>query len=177
MCLPRFSVPVVPWAWARVSLPSSINGTEMDQQIEDAKAKSEASVGTEVVAKQPSSSGHLMCRAPLWGVAGFLGCAYFAWISFSHVTRNEYEWPHDLWTAATYVVWIVLLAGLAIDTRCLRERAFFGLLVINFVVGCGLTLWSSVPYTDVRIARIGTGALWALAALVSLTTLRGAPEF
>ncbi|SPE41155.1 membrane hypothetical protein [Candidatus Sulfotelmatobacter sp. SbA7] len=148
----------------------------MDQKIEDAKTEAEASVGTKGVAKQPSSSGHLMCRAPLWGVAGFLGCAYFAWISFSRVTHNEYEWPHDYWTAATYVVWIVLLAGLAVDTRCLRERAFFGLLVINFVIGCGLTLWRNVPAADVRIARFATGALWAVAALASLTTLGSAPE-
>jgi hypothetical protein len=146
----------------------------MDQQIEDAKTEAEASVGTKGAAKQPSSSGHLMCRAPLWGVAGFLGCAYFAWISFGHVTRSEYDWPHDWWTAATYIVWIVLLAGLAVDTRCWRERLFFGLLVINFVVGCGLTLWHNVPPADVRIARMGTGAFWALAALVSLTTLRRA---
>jgi hypothetical protein len=148
----------------------------MDQGIEDVKAKAGANVGTKIAAKQPHGSGHLMCRAPLWGVAGFLGCAYFAWISFSHVTRNEYEWPHDLWTAATYLVWIVLLAGLAVDTRCLRERMFFGLLVINFVIGCGLTLWRSVPPADVRVARIGTGALWALAALASLATLGSAPE-
>ena len=146
----------------------------MDRQIEDAKVKAETKGG----AKQPSSyrSGHLMCRTPLWGVAGFLGCAYFTWLSFSRVTRNEYDWPHDFWTAATYLVWILLLAGLALDTRCLRERVFFGLLVINFVVGCGLTLWSDVPSADVRVARIGTGVLWALAALVSLTTLGGAPE-
>ncbi len=143
----------------------------MDTQIENEKAEVETKTG----AKRAYSSGHLMCRTPLWGVAGFLGCAYFAWMSFSHVTRNEYDWPHDLWTAATYVVWIVLLAALAFDTRCLRERMFFGLLVINFVIGCGLTLWSNVPPTDVRMARIGTGVLWALAALVSLTTLRGAP--
>lgn len=148
----------------------------MDQRIEDAEAKAGANVGTKIVAKEPHRSGHLMCRAPLWGVAGFLGCSYFAWISFSHVTHNEYEWPHDLWTAATYLVWIVLLAGLAVDTRCLRERIFFGLLVINFVIGCGLTLWRSVPPPDVRMARIGTGALWALAALVSLTTLGSAPS-
>ena len=148
----------------------------MDQQIEDAKTEAEASAGTKGVAKRPSSSSHLMCRAPLWGVAGFLGCAYFAWISFSRVTHNEYEWPHDYWTAATYVVWIVLLAGLTVDTRCLRERAVFSLLVINFVIGCGLTLWSSVPAADVRIARFATGALWAAAALASLATLRGAPE-
>ena len=117
-----------------------------------------------------------MCRAPLWGLAGFLGCAYFAWISFSRVIRDEYEWPHDYWTAATYLVWIVLLAGLAVDTRCRRERVFFGLLVINFVIGCGLTLWGSVPPADVRAARIGTGALWAVAALVSLTTLAPKPS-
>ena len=147
----------------------------MDKQIEDVKPESETLVGAKTVTKRPSSR-HLMCRAPLWGVAGFLGCAYFAWISLGHVTRNEYEWPHDVWTAATYVVWIVLLAGLAVDTRCLRERLFFSLLVINFVVGCGLTLWRNVPDADVRSARIGTGALWALAALVSLTTLRGSAD-
>ncbi len=144
----------------------------MDRQIDEGKAEVETKTGT----TQAYSSGHLMCRAPLWGVAGFIGCAYFAWLSFSHVTRNEYDWPHDLWTAATYIVWIVLLAALAFDTRCLRERVFFGLLVINFVAGCGLTLWRNVPYADVRLTRIGTGALWALAALVSLTTLRGAAE-
>lgn len=148
----------------------------MDQQIEDVKGESGASAGSEVAAKRPSSSGHLMCRTPLWGVAGFLGCAYFAWVSFSHVSRNEYDWPHDPWTAVTYTVWIVLLAGLALDTRCRRERLFFGPLVINFVVGCGLTLWGSVPDADVRMVRMGTGALWALAALVSLTTLRGAAD-
>ena len=144
----------------------------MDRQIENEKVEVGAKIGT----KQPYSSGHLMCRTPLWGIAGFLGCAYFAWISFGHVTRNEYEWPHDLWTAATYIVWILLLAGVAVDTRCLRERVFFSLLVINFVVGCGLTLWRNIPSADVRTARIGTGALWAVAALVSLTTLGSAPE-
>ncbi|MGB6774109.1 MAG: hypothetical protein WBE45_07010 [Terriglobales bacterium] len=141
----------------------------MDWQIETAEVR------TNIVTKQSYSSGHLMCRTPLWGVAGFLGCAYFAWISFGHITRNEYEWPHDAWTAATYIVWILLLAGLALDTRCLRERIFFGVLVINFIVGFGLTLWHNIPSADVRTARIGTGALWALAALVSLTTL-GSPR-
>jgi hypothetical protein len=135
-----------------------------------------ASIVTKNGARRSYSSGHLMCRTPLWGMAGFLGCAYFAWISFGHVSRNEYEWPHDAWTAATYVVWILLLAGLAFDTRCLRERVFFGVLVANFVVGCGLTLWRTIPYADVRTARIATGALWAVAALVSLTTLGNARE-
>src|ERR1700687_4231710 len=154
----------------------------MDRQIDNAKAKAgtqvETKVETKTGAKQPSSyrSGHLMCRTPLWGVAGVLVCACFAWVSFSRVTRGNYEWRHDFWTAATYIVWILLLAGLALDTRCVRERMFFGLLVINFVVGCGLTWWSNIPSADVRYARIGTGALWAAAALVSLTTLGNAAE-
>jgi hypothetical protein len=137
----------------------------MDRQINDASLVSaEKHNGSH-------SSGHLMCRTPLWGLAGFIGCAYFTWISFAHVIHNEFEWPHDYWTAATYVVWIVLLAALGLDTRCWRERMFFGVLVINFVVGCALTLWRTIPPNDLRIARTGTGALWALAALLSLTTL------
>jgi hypothetical protein len=130
-----------------------------------------------VVGERPANSAklaksaHLMCQTPLWGVAGFLGCAYFTWLSFNHVTRNEYDWSHDPWTAATYVVWIVLLIGLALDAHCLRERLFFGVLVANFFVGFALTLWSSVPIADVRTARIATGALWAAAALTSLTTV------
>jgi hypothetical protein len=143
----------------------------MDTNLEDLRVKTEANGG----AKPPYRSGHLMCRAPLWGLAGFLGCAYFAWVSFGHVIRSEYDWPHDGWTAATYIVWILLLAGMVFDTRCRRERLFFGLLVVNFVVGCGLTLWSNVPVGDMRAARIGTGVLWALAAVVSLATLGGPP--
>ena len=103
----------------------------MDRQIKDTNLES--------VTKPKGSynSGHLMCRTPLWGLAGFVGCAYFSWISFAHVIHNEFEWPHDYWTAITYVVWIVLLGALALDTHCLRERIFFSVLVINFVVGCG----------------------------------------
>ena len=112
-----------------------------------------------------------MCRTSLWGVAGFLGCAYFAWISYGHITSNEFDWPHDLWLGITYLVWIVLLGTLALNTRCLRERLFFGLLLTNFFIGLGLTFWSGVTEPDVRTARIATCALWALAAAVSLTTV------
>ena len=122
-------------------------------------------------AERPYNSGHLMCRAWGWGVMGFLACAYFAWISFAHILRGEYDWSHDNWTAATYVVWIVLLVGLMLDTHCLRERMFFGVLVANFLVGFGLTVWHSVPSQQVHNARLGTGVLWSLAALLSLATM------
>jgi hypothetical protein len=148
----------------------------MDRQIENAKVEVGVGVETRNGPKPSYSSVHLMCLTPLWGVAGFLGCAYFAWVSFGHATRHEYAWPHDAWTAATYIVWIILLAALTVDTRCVRERVFFGLLVINFVVGFGVTLWYSIPSADVRTARVGTGALWAAAALISLTTLGNGPD-
>ena len=121
--------------------------------------------------KRAYNSGHLMCRSSPWGIMGFLACAYFAWISFRHILQSDYDWPHDAWTAATYVVWIVLLVGLMLDTRCWRERLFFGVLVVNFVAGFGLALWRTVPSQQVHNARIGTGALWALAGLASLTTV------
>ncbi len=112
-----------------------------------------------------------MCSTSLWGMAGFAGCAYFALVSFRHIAQSEFEWPHDPWTDATYVVWIVLLGGLAFGTHCLRERVFFGVLLINFFTGLGLTLWSEIPAYDVRTARLATGALWALGAVMSLTTV------
>jgi hypothetical protein len=141
----------------------------MDQSIDNDSLEHAQPVGP----KRTHRSDHLMCTTPLWGLAGFVGCAYFAWVSFMRVTRGDYEWPHDWWTAATYLVWIILLAGLGVETQCWRERLFFVALVINFFVGCGLTVWHGATPEDVRIARIGTGALWGLAAVLSLTTLSG----
>jgi len=143
----------------------------MDRQIDELEDQLAGKDPKQSDGKPRSRSGHLMCRTSLWGIAGFLGCAYFTWLSFIHVARNEYDWPHEGWTAATYVVWILLLAGLALDTCCWRENIFFGILGLNFLIGFALTIWNTVPASDVRLARIGTGALWALAGLVSLTTV------
>ena len=143
----------------------------MDRQIDEAEDQVEESGSGQREGKQAPRPGHLMCRTSLWGIAGFLGCAYFTWLSFIHVSRQEYDWPHEAWTAATYVVWILLLAGLALDTRCWRENLFFGILGLNFLIGFVLTIWNTVPASDVRMARIVTGGLWGLAGLVSLTTV------
>ena len=140
----------------------------MDEKLDGKDAAAEP--------KRSYGSGHLMCRTSLWGIAGFLGCCYFIWVSIIHVTKNELDWPHDAWTAATYIVWIVLLAGLTLDTRCWRENLFFGVLVANFLIGFGLTLWRHVPAADVRLARMGTGALWAIGALASLGTVGRASQ-
>jgi hypothetical protein len=144
----------------------------MDRPINADKAEERSDAELLVrVNKQAHKSGHLMCRSTAWGIMGFLACAYFAWISFAHVWRNQYDWPHDGWTAATYIVWVLVLVGLMLDTRCWREQTFFGVLVANFVIGFGLTVWRTIPAAHIRTARVGTGALWALAAVVSLTTV------
>ena len=144
----------------------------MDRPIEADKVATRSDADLIVrPGKQSYKSGHLMCRSTPWGIMGFLACTYFAWISFSHVWRNQYDWPHDGWTAATYIIWILVLVGLMLDTRCWREQLFFGVLVANFVVGFGLTVWRTIPVAQVRSARIATGALWTLAALMSLTTI------
>jgi hypothetical protein len=135
----------------------------MDNDVQGARRQAGHSAG--------HGDDHLMCRTSLWGIAAVIGCVYFAWSSYGHILHNEFEWPHDLWTAVTYLVWIVLLSILLLDTRCLRERVFLVALLLNFAIGLGLTLWSSIPAADVRMARLATGALWTLGAVAGLTTV------
>ncbi len=135
----------------------------MDRQIEGQS--------TDTAQTYKDSSNHLMCRTSLWGSVAFLGCAYFAWISFGRVASNQLEWPHDFWTGITYLVWIGLLGLLTFQTHCLRERIFFGALLVNFLIGLGLTVWRTVPEATIRTARLATGVLWVFGALVSLSTI------
>ena len=115
---------------------------------------------------------HLMCGTALWGIAGAGVSAYFSYSSYAHLRTQDYSWPHTGWTLITYGVWIVLIAGLLTETRCSRERLFFGLVLVAFLLGLGFSAWSSAPENAVRQLRIALTALWALAALVSLTTIR-----
>ena len=114
---------------------------------------------------------HLMCGTTLWGFAGTAVSAYFSYLSYSHIASGDYSWPHTLWTVLTYLVWIVLIAGLLTETRCWRERVFFGLVLIGFLLGFGVSAWTSAPGSAVGQLRIASTVLWALAALTSLTTV------
>jgi hypothetical protein len=111
---------------------------------------------------------HLMCGQPIWGIAGVLSCSYLAYLSWSHVRREEFEWPHDGWSILTYAIWILLMGGLLSETRCWRERIFFGLVLTNFVLGFALVIWNAAPGDAVRNVRIISAVLWGLAAAVSL---------
>jgi hypothetical protein len=110
---------------------------------------------------------HLMCGMPVWGIAGFVGCAYLAFVSYEHVRRQGFNWKHDAWSIATYAVWVLLLAGLTSATRCWRERVFFALVLANFALGFGLTVWAGAPREAVRDVRVISSVLWGLAAVAS----------
>jgi hypothetical protein len=117
-----------------------------------------------------AKSWHLMCGTALWGFAGAIVSAYLSYLSYSHLDNGDYSWPHTLWTVLTYLVWMVLIGGLLTETRCWRERVFFGLVLLTFFLGFVLSAWFGAPIGAVRQLRMASTVLWALAALASLTT-------
>ena len=108
---------------------------------------------------------HLLCGQRVWGVAVLAAGSYFSYLSYLHVQRAAFGWKHDAWSMATYAVWVLLLAGLTFAIQCLRERLFYGLLLVNFAMGFGLTVWSDASLEAVRGVRIISTVVWALAAV------------
>jgi tellurite resistance protein TehA-like permease len=111
---------------------------------------------------------HLMCGMPLWGIAGAMMCSYLAYVSYAHVRQGEFSSSHDVLSIVTYAVWVLLIAGVISETRCLRERLFFVLVFANFTLGFVLAVWAGAPFEIVRKVREISSALWALAAVASL---------
>jgi hypothetical protein len=111
-----------------------------------------------------------MCGILLWGVAGAAASAYFSYLSYSHLSTGDFSWTHTWWTVLTYLVWVMLIAGLLTETLCWRERIFFGLVLITFLLGFAFSAWSGASENAVRQLRMASTVLWALAAVASLTT-------
>ena len=55
---------------------------------------------------------HLICRS-VWAVIATLGCAYFAYLSYTSLRDGDFLWQHQLWNSLTWAVWTALAAGLA----------------------------------------------------------------
>jgi len=79
---------------------------------------------------------------------------------------------HQLWAVATWAVWSLLLAGLFFETRCRRERVLISLLLTNCVLGLIASASTSLAFETARQARELSLALWLMAALASLSTIR-----
>ena len=123
--------------------------------------------------RAPKKSSHLMCGIPLWGISGAAASAYFSYLSYAHLSSGDYSFVHNWWTVLTYAVWTVVIGGLLTETACRRERIFFSLMLIIVMLGLVFSAWSNAPEHAVRQLRLASTALWALAALASLTTAFG----
>ena len=121
-------------------------------------------------------SPHLMCGSRFWGVAAAVGCFYFAYSSYSRLRDGDFSWVHDSWSLVTYAVWIIFVLALLSESRCWRERIFFGLVFASFTLGFVLSAWTSAPNSAVRDSRKIALVIWILAAIASLTTVRKVPQ-
>ena len=121
-------------------------------------------------------AAHLMCGTPFWGIAAAAACAYFAYSAYAQLQADDFYWQHGWWTLITWIIWILLIAGLLFETRCWREKTFFGLLLLNFLLGFTLAAWSSASLAMVEYTRKISLVLWTLSLLASLlTVMRSAP--
>lgn len=114
---------------------------------------------------------HLMCGIPFWGIAAAAACAYFAYSAFSQLREGDFYWQHGSWTLITWIIWILLIAGLQVETRCWRERIFFGLLLLNFLLGFALAAWTTASASMIRHGRQVSLVLWVLSGLASFSTV------
>jgi disulfide bond formation protein DsbB len=111
-----------------------------------------------------------MCGTPFLGIAGAAAAAYFAYLSYGHLSSADYSLPHTWWTTLTYAVWTVVIGGLLTETLCWRERIFLSLMLLIVLLSLVFSAWSTAPEHAVRQLRAASTALWALAAVASLTT-------
>jgi hypothetical protein len=112
-----------------------------------------------------------MCRSRFWGILGAVACGYFAYLAYARIRDADFLWSHEVWALLTFGVWMLLVLGLISETRCWRERIFFGLVLLNLVTGFAFSLWTAAPLNYVRDSRDVSFLLWALAAGASLMTL------
>ena len=112
-------------------------------------------------------AAHLICGSKLWTLAGLICCGYFAKVAITRV-HGIWPWSHDPWDIATHLVWVLFMVGLITETRCRKERLFFGLILANFGFAFSMGLWSRAPLTLIHRTRVISATAWAIAALMSI---------
>jgi hypothetical protein len=121
------------------------------------------------VATKPErrKSAHLMCGSRLWTIAAFVCSAYFAKIAVQRVRATDVGWSHDALDIATHGVWVLFMLGLISETRCWKERVFYGLVLANFGLASIMGLWTSASAGSLSQTRLLSAGLWVAAAAVS----------
>jgi hypothetical protein len=84
---------------------------------------------------------------------------------------GEFSWSHEWESIAASAIWVVLMVALLSETRCWRERSFFGILLLNFTLAFTLGAWRTAPIAAGRDARQISLVLWLMATLASLMTV------
>jgi len=115
-------------------------------------------------------SAHLMCGNRFWGIVGAAASAYFVYLAYEHLRDADFLWSHIGWSQLMYLVWSALALGLLSETRCWRERIFFGLVLLNMATGLVFSVWDS-PLNYAHEARDASLIMWSLAIIASLMTL------
>jgi hypothetical protein len=111
-----------------------------------------------------------MCRNRFWGIVGAAASAYSAYLAYAHLRDADFLWSHIGWSQLMYLVWTALALGLLSETRCWRERIFFGLVLLNMAIGLVFSVWDS-PLNYAHEARDVSLITWSLAIIASLMTL------
>jgi hypothetical protein len=112
-----------------------------------------------------------MCTTPFWGITGAVACAYFSYVAYARLRDGEFSWSHEWESLAASAIWVVLMVALLSETRCWRERSFFGILLLNFTLAFTLGAWRTAPIAAGRDARQISLLLWLMATLASLMTV------
>jgi len=117
-------------------------------------------------------SGHLICRTG-WALLLTVACAYFSYRSFQDIQAGEFDWRHNWWDTLTWMVWIVFLAVAISEVRCWRERLLFALLLLQCLLGCIFSFWTSASLHLTRELRWFSLVIWVLATMLSIAALFG----
>jgi hypothetical protein len=118
-----------------------------------------------------SGSTHLMCGSRLWTIAAFVCSGYFAKVAIERARTVNVAWSHDALAITTHAVWVLFMIGLITETRCWKERVFFGLVLANFALASAMGLWDSAPVSLLDQSRLLSASLWVAAALVSFALI------
>jgi hypothetical protein len=120
----------------------------------------------------PRKSGHLICGTG-WALLLTIACGYFSYRSFLDIRGREFDWPHNWWDTVTWLVWMVFAAVAISEVRCWRERLLFALLILQFLLGCVFTFWTSASYNLIREVRWLSLLVWVLATIFGIAVLFG----
>lgn len=122
-----------------------------------------------------SRTPHLLCGSRFWPLSATVGCAYLAWLAYSHLASHQVAWPADVWAILAYAVWILFLLVLITETRCLPERLLFAVFIANFTLGLAMAAAPALQAVAATARQFSLG-LWMVGGVYSLSFMLRSAE-